>query len=845
MTKKSLFFGGLALLVLLVFAGCSNPSGDTEYVDRILGTGFDYPAGTVFTDDFYELDGLLNPADQPTNGVRNIAFYGEGLNFAAELRIPKGKTVYIEDTGETAINLGKNIIVEQDGVLVLVSNLATGDGKLLVKGSVEVYGGLTATAGALDVADYYEDGGANDAIYTVIGKKVSVKAGAWLVLKSTDIRLTDDSSTNKFTPQEAWAAAGQGHLGISEQLGSAFSVAYLLSGVSPSATRWYQVSTAGGGKLPAVIPVGADITAAGEIADAEGDTLTVNGKLSATTASFKNIKTLTVNGSLSAAAGTFENVETLTVSTVKTQEYSRAVEDLPYSVQGGIFTADGATLKKAKTITINDNGFFQSGSEEIDLPADAEIFLGAGAIFDANNENGNTFGEVVRLFIGPAARVNLASKSVSLAKLKYLTLRDGGSLTSAGEFAFELAEPAVQGKQSLITGKYAAGAKVDLQVNGDILINDEVAYTVTETSTLAIAEGATLTVPSGGVLDLSALKLPITAPATAPVTVNGTIKVEEGGTIIGPSLKPITVSTDKAAQVYTVFDFGSGGKLVLDWGATYAMGEEDVDDVPIVGASDSESAYIWVADTTDGARIEISGSGLTIRDTDSKGAVVTVAGNNAFIGKGQSLYLDTGVTLAVSDDALTLAGDAATGAKLLGPGSLIINEITTIKGGANGWQAAGGGNITFVTDNTTSKIGASAASTLTALGAGATIVQAASETKTLTITTDVTVNLAGSTTSPGGSITLSADENGGSLILVGKILAGAGTGVAITADVDTFTIDNAAMTLGDGITKANFFVDASNFLNQLQGAAQNNTITAGATDNVIIRSTAKVGATKK
>jgi hypothetical protein len=69
------------------------------------------------------------------------------------------------------------------------------------------------TADALDVRDYTDENDVESGRNTVIGSKVTVLPGAVLTLDVTDlIPVQDIYVPNKFTPAEAWAAAGQGHL---------------------------------------------------------------------------------------------------------------------------------------------------------------------------------------------------------------------------------------------------------------------------------------------------------------------------------------------------------------------------------------------------------------------------------------------------------------------------------------------------------------------------------------------------------------------------------------------------------------------------------------------------------
>jgi hypothetical protein len=778
MANKSLFLGAaaaamLALLMLFTFAGCSNPATETTYVDRVVNDEFDYPVGTVFTDTFNELVGVLNETAEATNGVTYVAFRAATLTFTSRLTIPANKVVYVEQTGGTH-TLTQDIIVEPGGTLVLVSAVTTAagvndgtvPGKLRIKGLMEVYDTLTVTTATLDVADYYEANGVFSAVYTVIGKNVSVKAGGTLALPAADIRLLTDSSTNKFTPAEAWAAAGQGSLTITGPLtNTAFTVEYILSGVNPSADRWYTVTTPGGAPLPSFIPEGAFITSTGPMADTPDHNLTVNGRLiaDAATATFKDIVNLTVNGELQANNATFESVANLIISAVNTENASRASAAPAWKPFGGWLGADSATLKNAGNINIGDNGTFISESNAIDLPAGTNIVLGKSAAFTASAAALNTFAGVASLFIGPASSVTLTSTDISLAALEHLTVKDSGLLSSPGIFTFKLEEPALVGKNALVIGNYAADAEVDFVYTGDttLIANGGIGdkYVVPVKSTLTVAPGATLTVPTGVTLDLSALKLPA-AGESAPVTISGAIQIASGGIAIGPSLVGLT-DTAKL-EMYTAFDFGSTGKLLLDWGASFQMGTgttPGIDVEYLVGANGTNAdAFEWCASTTDGAQIELAGSGITIREIDiTSGAVVTV-GRATDIIKDHNLTLEQGITLniAATTAALRLAGDTAGGAKLLGAGKVAISTQTEITGGQYGWQAYGGtGFISLGFPTSKPTIAATVTGTsFRALGPGAVITQLAVASNALIVDANTVIELGGNEQAVGGSIIL-------------------------------------------------------------------------------------------
>jgi hypothetical protein len=570
--------------------------------------------------------------------------------------------------------------------------------------------------------------------------------------------------------------------------------------------------------------VGTDLTTTGVIADAEDHSLTVNGRLIAQNASFKDIESLTVTGIgavLQADIATFEKVSTLVVSGVNTENYARSAEAVTI---GGWLGADGATFEKAESITIGDNGVFESASAKITLPEKAVIRLGKGASFTASAPKDNTFANVEELYIGPASKVQLTSINVSLAGLKNLHVQDSASLTSAGTYAFTLDNPVGLGKGALITGKYASDAKVDIVYSGDTTLAAGT-YNVTEKSTLAVAEGAILTVPEDAILDLSALKLPNTQAPDAPVAIKGTIKVASGGTVIGPFL-----SEQERPSVYSIFDLGTGGKILLNNGATFKFGTgttAGTDVEYIAGASTGDFAFEW-ASNDDGAQIEINTAGFTIRDiggTASDGITTDAkisTGKAATILKEQSLTLEAGTTLdiGVVANTLVLTGDAAGGAKLLGTGKVTAGAAEIV--GGPGWQAFGGaGTITIAyASAVTSSITASVAGTVfKALGSGATITQKAGADNNLSIGVATVIELGGNEKAAGGVIILknSAETD---VTKSGKLTLGDAATKITTGNTSTAQ-GTAVVVAGDYKTAASGTTISAIGLPQLKGDGTN------------------------
>jgi hypothetical protein len=881
MYKKSLFLGAagltlFALLVLFAFVGCSNPSSsDGGGVPQAGGVG-NYPPGTVFTDDFDALVGLLNnPSTEDTNQVTHVVFTD---TLTDELDIPGGKTVYLT---QAHTPLTANIIVRPGAVLVLQADIQTADAaRLLVKGRVEVYEELEVTATppnepALQVADYFEADGIISARGTVIGTPlVLVGQGGILTLTAADIS-NDPASANRFTPVQAWAAAGQGHLQINGSLTPTYTVGYLLEGITPSWDRVYIVETDGGDRnekgeitLPSIIPPGAIISAHGVIEDALGHTLTVNGILEADSpaSTFKKIETLTVNGQLTANFATFESVETLKISSLDndnlTSRQSAPTLAWPTAWWGNPFLgADNATLEKAKSIIIGDNGEFATESTIIDLPEGAKISLGRSALFNAAGLTNNSFDNLTSLWIGPAATVTIRSAALTFKSLKTLTMQDSATLNAndAPTTLTFLVEPTPStppkkteitwGLNSAFNVQTAPTAKVDVAINNDASLNSGT-ITVNDGSTFTVAPGKKLGVESGAAIDFSDFGGK-TAPANAeaaPIKINGTIELAAGGTIIAPD--PDDFPAANRTDIYKFASFGTDGKIVLNYGAEYLLGDD-----PLIGPSSSSYAYTWADSTgfggltTDGAQIEINGVGITIRDSANPYPVaVTVKAPGAYILKEQTLRLDTNVTLLLGNgQAIWFAGDTSTtgGAKLTGPGEVVAGS-TTISGGSRGsWQVFGSSTETIGilqdsadTASITNLLGVGTPS-FEAVGAGAYIKQAAGSGKKLTVGAATVVDLNGTSTTAGGIIELEGGSTGGQLELAAatsKLLLGAGTGGGNAAGTSPLTIGGKSVTSGGSFAVADFQKTAGGVLVQI-GGANGGTLTAG-TDNVTIASNA-------
>jgi hypothetical protein len=755
MNKKSLLLGAaaFALLVLFAFVGCSNPSsGSTEYVTQASGD-YPYPADTVFVNDRAALDGLLNDYDASTNQVRHIAFRG-GSATVGGLDIPGGKTVYL--AGDYSAAITGDIIVREGAVLVLVTPFTAGNtARLLVRGSVEVFNTLKVTNDALDVSNYTDETDITRGRKTVIGTNVKILPGATLILDVDDIIPPHEvEAADKFTPAQAWAAAGQGHLVIgtnstprnpspADALPNYFyTVEELLRGVDPNPNRTYTVVSGRftSEELRWNIPAGAYIT----------------------TSAIPTISTsaakdeLVINGSLT-IAGTLDGITKLTVG-------------------------NGGSL-----VLTEPSGELLRGLEE--------LHLGPGAIFD----------------IDP-------NPDVSLESLKTLFLGDGSGISVTGhKVTFNKAGTPIDltiGKNVTNQIQLSASAKIKTKIEKDASLVNSSELIVYPGSTFEVAEGVTFTVEGGSVFDISKLPIPPTGD-TPDVKIAGAVEIAGTGVFVGPAFATVAANPE---NLYKAFELEGDGKVVLNHGATFYLGSDSGPEFvgPTTGAT-----YRWASTApNDGAQIEINDKGLIIRDINGFDSTisatmvaVTVEGSGAGVLKDQSLTLERGVTLTITDginNALWLIGDTETaggGATLLGPGTLAFGGTggpINIVGGTFGWKAFGDSIAIGSISNApalravTSVIPAPAqvAATLKAQGLGATINVGA---KTLDVAANTTIDLNGSNSREAGvidllntgKISLALDT---SKILTGAIPAGQQTGVALAGSGSASAASGGALT---------------------------------------------------
>jgi hypothetical protein len=486
-------------------------------------------------------------------------------------------------------------------------------------------------------------------------------------------------------------------------------------------------------------------------------------------------------------------------------------EELPATIPQGAFILTRATPRTSEGNTLTVNGWLTTEGTLNDI---TQITLGNGGFLDLAEPTGNFLTGLTNLKVGPGAIFTVsASNGVLLESLDTLFLGDGSAIdiSQAGTtvtFNDDTPIDLTVGKNVFYSIGMSPSAVVDTVISRDGSLVGASTLIVYPGSSFTVADGATFTVDGTSTFDISRQPIPPTGD-TSPIVINGTLEVTETATFIGPDFA--TVQADPAA-LYETINLGPNGKVVLNDGATFTLGNSAL--APnLVGAANAP--YTWTGN--DGAQIEINSGGIIIRDTDSTlDAAITVAGPGAGILKGQSLTLERGVTLDIDTGfALYLFGGTdVDGAKLLGPGTLEVGTIE-FTGNDYGWQAIGdniaiaddgiGGQYLAAYPAVTPATSPIAATLKAADNRGGAIISIPASV-TLEIRGGVTVDLNGSMARKNGEIRLASGAiislvNSTSVILTGAGPASHTAGVPLsTASAVTTALDSVNVV---GLTGAN------------------------------------------
>jgi hypothetical protein len=465
---------------------------------------YPFPEETVTAATRAQLEGLLNDPLATTNdGVKHIRYTGAPIT--TDLEIPPGKVVYW-DSG-TAVSLAANIIVWDGGArLVLVDAFTMSTGKLLVRGTVEVFRSLSVGAEARNVADFTDEDGQIDGRNTVIGTPhVIILPGADLILDDSDIIPPTESLLNKFTPAQAWAAANQGNLTINGRLTTyPYSVKELLTGVNPSWMRTYRVSSIGKpGEILPNIPAGAIIDTWAQPEECDNDKLTVYGSLT--------------------TLGTLNKIPEIEVGS-----------------SGTLILAD------------TDTRYLVTGLKNLKL--------NPGANFEVFPNPYVTFESLEELFLGDGSVISVLGGNVTFKQAQDTLL----GLTIGKKVAYQV--------------EMSPLAKIKTTIDKDGGLADNSTLILYEGSSFTVDNDVIFTIEGGSTFDISNLPIPATATtSTVPLEINGTLNIASDGKLIGPGYDKIAVNPE---NLYNAFKLGDKGKITLDYGATFYLGDTAATSVP-------------------------------------------------------------------------------------------------------------------------------------------------------------------------------------------------------------------------------------------------------------------------
>ncbi|MDR1174453.1 MAG: hypothetical protein LBK83_03125, partial [Treponema sp.] len=551
---------------------------------------------------------------------------------------------------------------------------------------------------------------------TVIGKNVTILPGAVLTLDVDDIIPPHENQPNKFTPAQAWVAAGQGHLVIGTG-GSTpgtpenafadalplynYTVAELLTGVYPNASRTYTVTSGriAAEELPALIPQGAAILTRANPTKSDGNTLTINGSL-------------TTNGTLN--------------------EITK------------IEVGNGGSLALANT-----DGELLRGLVDLKLGPGANL---AVVSTEASLESLET------LFLGDGSNIAVPGGHVTFNEDEPLALTLGKKIT--------------------YNVPMSQSARIDTVISKTAgLVNST--FIIRPGSTFTVEKDVTFTV-EGSTFDISNMLLIPAAGEDPSVKIDGTLEIAgvANSVITGPNLAAVQADPGVLYKIVDLGTNGKvvlnyGAQFLFGTDVTKFVGAT-ADTATYEWAAAADGAQIEIndkglvirdTDTTAGAVVTIGAAGAFI-----------LADQILTLERDAALALGTG-TLSLLGDAATSTNGG--GAILLGPGRVTSGTVT-IAGGDFGWQAVGdninltgaASTITVTAASLVTPPPATIAASLKALGLGAAITAGAA-TDTLAIAADTTVDLNGTMSREKGVINLGASGAKITLAAASEILTGA------------------------------------------------------------------------
>jgi hypothetical protein len=520
MLKKSLFLGAavLALLVLVVLGGCSNPASETTSLGSPLA-----PDGLVIdaaVANEPDLAAALNDVN-----VRVILLDVStpvGLAATSTL-IPLEKTVYIVNSAyvENDQNTLSALTPAQDAGLNIRGTLIVGRGVVLVanpthrislwsSGSVQVQdNGFLATDKRIFVSNRTDQGVTN---VSVLGTNVRFLAGSALAITDEPGLTPEDISDllNILTPGTLPALMAGPTGGSTLVLSTSNlkpSQLAAVSGVSPSRSL-VVTSTVNENQADFTIPAGVNITAA------PGDV-------------FTGLTNLTVNGTLNAASA------------------QGSPDGLAFTV-GSTGSLTVGTISKVKPSSVASGGFFAGRIAAFDTGA--VIAAASGAIIDGYIL---TIASNINTPIGSGLTTVTEAKTITpenptvIPPNSEVTFTGGVTVNSGATFTIaENANVTIPG------GALSLGGTVEIP--GSLTIGGGALTAPAISGKVNVQDGGSLTFASG---------------ITNGIALNGTIEIQEGGSLNDES------TTAGSIWGTTVGTTASTGSFVLKTGAqAYVQG---------------------------------------------------------------------------------------------------------------------------------------------------------------------------------------------------------------------------------------------------------------------------------
>jgi hypothetical protein len=583
MTKKSLFFGTIALVLtaLLAMTGCSNPASDDTVV---------YYAGVegeVVT--AARLAEVL--ADDGVPGV--YALIAQNLDATSDISGILGTAGYTVVPFGVTLNLYGSFTVDTTGDLVVGGIINVQPGSTLTAGT----GSATLTIGRLVGESGYPRGEVN----VRSGGTLAVSANSDILLAYGNVIAGEEVDPVELTDPQIIAAAGgilAGDIAHGESPNVRLTFgddSVYLPTVAVEVTTALDLKALANGKFSTSIEVQTTVT--------EVENLTIRRNTSvilATGTVFKPTGTLTVNGSLDTSASAASTIGVGLTRVVvglggelTASQTADTFVDVTDLVVNGEFTSTSAVLSKLVSLTVNGTASVTAATLKSLTTAS-----GAGSLAFLGTWD-----------FGPNAAALLNIRSITSAAAAItandgFTIPEGSSLTLTATGVTPSGDVTVNGSL-IISATTTNGLQLrdgkTLAVTGNV--------TVTAAGLLKLAEGAKIATAGAGTVTIGKTTFDGTGDWTVTATSGGTAEEDVSGLSI--------TSSANGAAIALVAGSGTRTGMVL----TAAGGEGEG---PRITQADGASNTLSLASTT----LDLSESGsLTLKGAVADQGTLALGGN--------------------------------------------------------------------------------------------------------------------------------------------------------------------------------------------------------------------------